>query len=328
MPPTHEVPTLDEIDLPLADRRDGKVRRSWRWPDETHGPQRLFCTTDRLSAFDRVLACVPHKGQVLNQLAGWWFANTSDVVANHVVELPDPNLLLARAASPLPVEVIVRGYITGVTSTSLWTRYAAGQRHIDGHHLADGLRQHDALATPLITPTTKADNGEHDEPLSEADVVARSLVAAPLWDQVRTAALAVFARGQARAAAAGLILADTKYEFGLDVAGELMLIDEVHTPDSSRYWDAATYDQRRRDGLDPESFDKEPVRRAFAAMGYRGDGPLPSVDPAVWTTTSQRYVEAYERLTGLTFVPGEQPIVERITAWCTKALQEVVDAST
>jgi phosphoribosylaminoimidazole-succinocarboxamide synthase len=307
---------LDEIDLPLPDRQIGKVRRSWQWPTTNGSSARLFCTTDRLSAFDRVLACVPHKGQVLNQLAAWWFDETRDVVANHVIGVPDPNLLIAVAAQPLSVEVIVRGYITGVTSTSLWTRYHAGQRYIDGHHLPDGLQQHDQLPHAVITPTTKATNGAHDSPLSERDVVDQGLVAEPLWNQVHDVALELFARGQQRAAAAGLMLADTKYEFGLDEHGALMAIDEMHTPDSSRYWDAATYSERRSGGLDPESFDKEPVRRAFAELGYRGDGPMPLVDTTVWSMASSRYVECFERLTGTAFVPGAQPIAPRITSWC------------
>lgn len=316
MPPAPETTpgagrpdVLWEIDLPLPDRIAGKVRRSWALAND----RRLFVTTDRLSAFDRVLAAVPGKGQVLNQLAAWWFAETADVIANHVIAVPDPNVLVAVATRPLPVEVIVRAHITGVTSTSLWTRYADGARLIDGHHLPDGLHQHDELPEPLITPTTKPSDGSHDEPISEAEVVSRGLVDAATWDQVREAALAVFARGRAVAAAAGLILADTKYEFGRAPDGTVMLIDEMHTPDSSRYWDGATYEARRAAGLDPESFDKEPVRRAFAALGYRGDGVPPVVDDAVWSDTADRYRAAYERLTGLRFVPGSIPVAERVT---------------
>ena len=205
------VNTLPDLELPLPDRRAGKVRISWALPDE----RRLFVTTDRLSAFDRIVAVVPWKGQVLNQLAAWWFERTADIVPNHVLSLPDPNALIAINATPLPVEVVVRGVITGVTDTSLWRQYAEGARTIYGHQLPDGLHKNEILPSALITPTTKAEAGGHDEPISVDDVAARGLVEPQLWSQVCDAALAVFARGQQVAAAAGLILADTKYEFGL-----------------------------------------------------------------------------------------------------------------
>ena len=262
----HE-PFLD-IDLPLDDRRDGKVRVSYAYGEG----RRLFITTDRLSAFDRVIAGVPYKGQVLNQLSAWWFERTADVVANHVVDLPDPNVLVARAVQPLPVEVVVRGYITGVTSTSLWRQYADGARTIYGYHFSDGLRKNTELPSAIVTPTTKAEHGGHDEPLSPSDVTRKGLVATDLWQTVESAALELFARGQEIARRSGLILADTKYEFGTTPAGELLLIDEVHTPDSSRYWVAATYEERLSADDEPESLDKEVVRRALISAGYDGNG--------------------------------------------------------
>jgi phosphoribosylaminoimidazole-succinocarboxamide synthase len=301
------APFLD-IDLPLGDRRDGKVRVSYAYG----AGQRLFITTDRLSAFDRVIAGVPYKGQVLNQLSGWWFERTADVVANHVVDLPDPNVLVARSAQPLPVEVIVRGYITGVTSTSLWRQYADGSRTIYGYHFPDGLRKNTDLPSAIVTPTTKAEHGGHDEPLSPSDVTRKGLVATPLWRSVEQAALELFARGQELARQAGLILADTKYEFGTTPAGELMLIDEVHTPDSSRYWVADSYEARLSADEEPESLDKEVVRRALIDAGYDGNGSPPTLAPAVWEATSHRYIDAYERLTGLTFQPGSYPVEDRI----------------
>jgi phosphoribosylaminoimidazole-succinocarboxamide synthase len=301
------APFLD-IDLPLADRRDGKVRVSYAFGDD----RRVFITTDRLSAFDRVIAGVPFKGQVLNQLSGWWFARTADVVANHVIDLPDPNVLVAHSAQPLPVEVVVRGYITGVTSTSLWRQYADGARTIYGYHFSDGLRKNSALPAAIITPTTKAEHGGHDEPLSTADVVTKGLVAADLWHEVEAAALELFARGQQLATQSGLILADTKYEFGITAEGQLLLIDEVHTPDSSRYWVADTYEARSSAGEEPESLDKEVVRRALIDAGYDGHGQPPALDQAVWEATSQRYIDAYQRLTGLTFQPGSYPVQDRI----------------
>jgi phosphoribosylaminoimidazole-succinocarboxamide synthase len=300
-----------ECELPLPDRRAGKVRVSYALA----GGRRLFVTTDRLSAFDRVLAGVPFKGQVLNQLAAWWFRTTADLVPNHLLDTPDPNATVAVAAQPLPVEVVVRGHITGVTSTSLWRQYADGQRVLYGHRLPEGLRKNEPLPTPLVTPTTKAEAGTgHDQPISCADVTARGLVAPDVWDQVQAAALAVFDRGRAIAHAAGLILADTKYEFGLGPDGSVLLIDEVHTPDSSRYWIAATYAERLAAGEEPESLDKEPVRQALAAAGYTGEGEPPALDPSVWTTTAQRYVEAYERLTSIPFEPGSYPVLPRLLA--------------
>ncbi|HRE02441.1 MAG TPA: phosphoribosylaminoimidazolesuccinocarboxamide synthase, partial [Ilumatobacteraceae bacterium] len=227
--PVAKLPApFTDIELPLPDRRVGKVRVSYELPDD----ERLFVTTDRLSAFDRIVAAVPYKGQVLNELAAWWFANTADIVPNHVRGVPDPNATIGVSARPLPVEVIVRGYITGVTSTSLWKRYADGERVIYGYELPDGLTEHQRLATPLITPTTKAEGGAHDEALTCAEVASSGLVAPALWQRVQDVALALFAKGQQIAADAGLILADTKYEFGLDPDGELIIIDEMHTPDS------------------------------------------------------------------------------------------------
>jgi len=297
-----------DVRLALPDERVGKVRVSYALADD----RRLFVTTDRLSAFDRVLAGVPYKGQVLNELAAFWFSRTADLVPNHVVSVPDPNVLVARSATPLPVEVIVRGHITGVTSTSLWTRYAAGQRVIDGHALPDGIRKNNALPHPIITPTTKGGDGAHDEPLSCADVVERRLVDPRIWEETMVAALAVFERGRTIAAAAGLILADTKYEFGLDPDGRLMLIDEVHTPDSSRFWLADSYEERLARGEEPESLDKEVVRRALADAGYRGDGEPPALRPEVWWQTSERYIHAYERLTGTVFRRATYPVGERL----------------
>ncbi|MGD9702206.1 MAG: phosphoribosylaminoimidazolesuccinocarboxamide synthase [Acidimicrobiia bacterium] len=304
------VVPFTEIDLALPDPRVGKVRVSYALP----GERRLFVTTDRLSAFDRVIAGVPYKGQVLNQLAAWWFAETGDIVANHAIAVPDPNVLIGTAATPLPVEVVVRGHITGVTSTSLWKRYADGERTIYGYRFPDGLRKNTALPTPIVTPTTKAAAGGHDEALTCADVTDKGYLEARLWARVQEAALAVFARGQQVAAAAGLILADTKYEFGLGPGGDLLLIDEVHTPDSSRFWEAASYDERLAAGEEPESLDKEVIRRALIDAGYAGDGPPPVLPAEVWQATTARYVAAYERITGLAFDPGSYPVADRIKA--------------
>ena len=299
-----------DVTLPLEDRRVGKVRVSYALPDH----ERLLITTDRLSAFDRVVAAVPYKGQVLNQLAAWWFAQTAGIIDNHVVSVPDPNALVAVEARTLPVEVVVRGYITGVTSTSLWRQYDEGARTIYGFEFPDGLQKNTALPEAIITPTTKAEGGAHDEPLSCDDVVAQGLVKPELWLRVQEAALEVFAFGQQTAAAAGLILADTKYEFGLGPEGELLLIDEVHTPDSSRFWVAETYEERLAAGEDPESLDKEPIRKWLGAAGYKGDGDSPALPDEVVAETTRRYISAYKRLTGRAFEPGEYPVEDRLVA--------------
>lgn len=302
------VSTLASFDLPLSGRISGKVREIW----PLAGGRRLLVTTDRLSAFDRVIGAVPHKGQVLNQLSAWWFAQTADIVANHLIEIPDPNALVAVDASPLPVEVVVRGRLTGSTSTSLLPRYQAGERVLYGHRLPDDLEPHGPLAEPLITPTTKAQEGGHDQPVTGDEVVGRGLVTEELWVEVQRVALELFGRGQRVAAAAGFVLADTKYEFGLGPDGRLLLIDEVHTPDSSRFWSAASLEERLAAGLPPESFDKEPVRLALRTLGYSGGGPPPRMPTAAWAETSARYIALFEALTSETFEPGDRPVPERL----------------
>jgi phosphoribosylaminoimidazole-succinocarboxamide synthase len=306
---------LDDLELPLPDRRVGKVRMSWALPDE----RRLFVTSDRLSAFDRILGLVPGKGQMLNQLAWWWFHELEPITAHHALALPDPNVLVARNAAPLPVEVIVRRAITGVTTTSLWKRYEHGQRIIDGHTMRDGLRKNELLPHAIITPTTKGDPGQHDEPLSVADVVLKNLVEPQLWADVCETALAIFAHGEKVAERAGLVLADTKYEFGTAADGTLLLIDEVHTPDSSRYWERSTYEERLAGNQEPESLDKEIIRRAFADCGYRGDGPIPELPQQIWDDLAAGYQRTYERLTGLPFVKAATPIQPRIIGALTTA---------
>ena len=294
---------LGTVDVPgLGEKIEGKVRDIYQ-----RAGQRILITTDRVSAFDRVLGLIPYKGQVLNQLSAWWFEQTADIVGNHVISIPDPNVTIAHEAKLLPVEVIVRGYITGVTKTSLWYLYDQGHREPYGILLPEGLQKNDALPTPIITPTTKAEKGQHDERLTRAEILERRLVDPDLWIEVERAALAVFARGQEVASRAGLILVDTKYEFGL-VDGRLVLIDEIHTPDSSRYWIADTY----QPGSEPQNFDKEFLRKWFAAQGYRGDGPAPTMPDDFVAQVAARYITAYEKLTGLTFQPGEQPVADRI----------------
>lgn len=306
---------IDEVDLAALDKvSSGKVREIYRLAGYL-----VLVTTDRLSAFDRILGVVPFKGQVLNQLSAFWFEQTRDVVNNHLVAVPDENVSIVRPCSPLPVEVIVRGYITGVTSTALWYRYAKGERTIYGLDFPDGLKKNDPLPAPIVTPTTKARDGGHDERLSSAEVTKRGLVEPELWSEVCSVAIKLFVRGQEIASQAGLILVDTKYEFGLDNEDNLCLIDEVHTPDSSRYWKRDTYHERKSGGLEPENFDKEFIRLRYAAKGYRGDGePMPMPEDLA-VEASQRYIAIYEVLTGRTFAPGELPagprIARRLQAW-------------
>ncbi len=285
-----------------GEKQTGKVRDIY-----SQDGQRVLITTDRVSAFDRVLGAIPFKGQVLNQLSAWWFDQVRDVVANHVIAVPDPNVTIAHEAEVLPVEVIVRGYITGVTSTSLWTLYDKGERKPYGISLPDGLKKNDPLPTPIITPTTKATGGAHDERLTRDEILEQGLVERSLWEQVEQSALAIFARGQQVARQAGLILVDTKYEFGL-IDGKLALVDEVHTPDSSRYWIADTLVP----GQEPQNFDKEFLRLWFVEHGYRGEGQPPPMPAEFIAQAAERYIAAYERLTGLTFMPGEQPADARI----------------
>lgn len=306
---------LGETNLPLPNKQTGKVREWYDLP----GGKRLIITTDRLSAFDRILARVPYKGQVLNQLSAWWFEQTKDIIPNHLLSVPDPNVSIVTEVEPLMVEVIVRGYISGVTSTALWYRYSLGERSIYGYDFPEGLQKNQALPEPIITPTTKGGATGHDERLTCAEVVSKGILDEETWSQVQEAALSIFKRGQALAKQAGLILVDTKYEFGRVPDGGVMLIDEVHTPDSSRFWKADTYESLFVEGKEPENFDKEFVRIAYADKGYRGDGEIPSMPDSLWAAASERYITMYEMLTGNTFEAGEYPVEQRLVENLKKA---------
>ncbi len=285
----------------LGERIEGKVRDIY-----LQDSQRVLITTDRVSAFDQVLGAIPYKGQVLNQLSAWWFDLVSDIVSSHVISIPDPNVTIGAEADALPVEVIVRGYITGVTSTSLWTLYDQGVDRPYGLDLPEGLSKNDPLPQAVITPTTKATGGAHDERLTSAEVVENGLVAPELWEQVQQVALAIFERGQQVASDAGLVLVDTKYEFGL-IDGDLVIIDEMHTPDSSRYWIEDSLEAG-----EPQNYDKEFLRLWFVEQGYRGDGPAPNMPDEFVARVAARYIDAYERLTGEAFQPAAQPAADRI----------------
>ncbi len=300
---------LDTVDLDWPfDREQGKVRDSFFLPEN----RRLIVTTDRLSAFDVILTRIPFKGQVLNQLSAFWFEQTADLIPNHIIAVPDPNVSLVHECEMLPVEVVVRGYITGETKTALWYRYSLGERHIYGYDFPDGMTKNEQLPESIITPTTKGRKGEHDELITCAEVVERGLLDAETWKQIQIAALAIFKRGQEIAQKGGLILVDTKYEFGRAPDGTLMIIDEVHTPDSSRFWVAESYEERIANGLEPENFDKEFLRLWYAEQGYRGDGAPPAATDDLIAQLSQRYIACYEKLTGQTFEPGSYPADPRI----------------
>ena len=294
--------------LPLANPHSGKVRD---WYDLSAG-HRLIVTSDRLSAFDCNLAVVPYKGQVLNQLSAWWFEQARPIIANHMLSVPDPNAMVVVQVETFPVEVIVRGYITGVTSTALWRRYELGEREIYGYTFPEGLRKNQALPQPIITPTTKGGPTGHDERLTCRQVTEQGLLDPSTWERVQAAALALFKQGQATAARAGMILVDTKYEFGRAPDGKILLIDEVHTPDSSRFWKASNYQERFEKGEEAENFDKEFIRLAYVEHGYRGEGEPPAMPLDLWAQASQRYIDIFERLTGETFIPGSYPVGPRL----------------
>ena len=291
----------------LGERYEGKVRDNY-----SRDGRRFIVVTDRISAFDRILGTIPFKGQVLNRLAAWWFERTRSVAKNHFVRLPDPNVLECIECRPLPVEMVVRAYITGATSTSMWTHYAAGERTFCGHELPEGLVKIQRLERPLLTPATKAPMGQHDVSASRAEILARGGITEAEFDRAAEMSIALFAAGQKVCAERGLILVDTKYELGKTADGEIVVIDEIHTPDSSRFWIEATYAERFASGIDPEPLDKDFVRRYFTALDYRGDGEPPALPNEVRVGAARRYIEAYERITGETFTPDTEPPLPRI----------------
>ncbi|WP_323042509.1 phosphoribosylaminoimidazolesuccinocarboxamide synthase [Gemmobacter sp.] len=298
--------TLTEAVIPeLPNYYRGKVRDCYDLPDTGEGERRILIASDRLSAFDRILACIPWKGQVLTGVARHWFDRTGDICPNHVLAYPDPNVVIGRKLEILPVEVVVRGYLAGTTGTSVLTMYKQGVRQMYGHTLPDGLRDNQALPAPIITPTSKAFDGGHDEPLTAAEIVAQGLLPKALWDRVTEVALALFERGQAAAADQGLILVDTKYEFGLDADGMLRIADEIHTPDSSRYWKAEGYAEAFAAGSRPPSFDKDVIRSWVAARcdPYKDD--VPEIPGDMIAHTSATYIDAFEAITGSRFIPDE-----------------------
>jgi phosphoribosylaminoimidazole-succinocarboxamide synthase len=304
---------LAEAAIPeLPNHYRGKVRDNYDLPDG----RRIIIATDRLSAFDRIITAVPLKGQVLNQIARFWFDATRDICPNHVIEYPDPNVLVCRHLTILPVEIVVRDYLTGTTATSIWPIYRDGRREIYGIRFPDGLRENEKLPQTIVTPTTKAADGGHDAPLTAAEIVERGLLGAQKWRLVSELALSLFACGRAIARARGLILADTKYEFGLDADGRILLADEIHTPDSSRYWLAPSYEDRFGVGERPESLDKDFIRRWVAARCDPYRDPIPAIPRAVVAEAARIYVDVFETITGEAFVLPDPavPVLDRIRA--------------
>lgn len=290
----------EKKNLPFRLVKQGKVRDLYASQNDSE----IVCvTTNRQSAFDRVLTHVPYKGQVTNMTSAWWFFQTESIVPNALVSVPHPYVTIMKKLTPLPVEIIVRGYMTGSTKTSLWTAYDQGARTYCGHTFPDGLVRHQALDRPIVTPTTK---GSVDVPMSGEELVDRGYLTETQWRFVSEAAMKLFEHGQREAAKHGLILVDTKYEFGVDDRGDIRLMDEVHTPDSSRYWLPDTYEARVRDGLIPESVDNDLLRNWYQSNcdPYR-DTDLPEAPPELVDELSRRYVYLFETITGLEWTPAE-----------------------
>jgi len=307
--------TVDKINFPGAkSQHSGKVREGF----ELDGNKRAIVVSDRISAFDFVLGTVPFKGQVLNQITTWWFKKLDGVVPHHMISMPDPNVALVKSVKVLPIEIIVRGYLTGTTKTSSWYAYQNLNREICGLTMPAGMKKDEKFPEYMVTPTTKPTAaGEHDEAISREEIIEQGLVSAEVYDLAAEYALKMFALGQKVAAERGLILVDTKYEMGIDADGNLIVIDEVHTPDSSRYWIADTYDERMAKGEAPEALSKEFVREAIVDQGY--DVNDLSVNPAKFlnddlrVAAAMKYIELYETMTGEKFeFPAEGDATSRI----------------
>ncbi len=304
--------TLNDLDDgfgSLGEHYSGKVRENF-----SRDGERIIIVTDRVSAFDVVLGTIPFKGQVLNGLARYWFDLTKEVFPNHVIDVPDAQVMRAIECEPIHVEFVVRGYLTGVSSTSIWRAYEGGARSFCGHDLAEGMKKHQKLPENIVTPSTKAAKGEHDKSVSKNELFEMGVIEAEEFDRLEARCLELFAFGQRVAADRGMILVDTKYELGRKPDGEVVLIDEIHTPDSSRYWYADTYGQSMERGEAPKSLDKEFVRRWLVDQGYRGDGKPPALPAEIRVEAARRYIETFERLTGETFEPATQAPLPRIKA--------------
>ena len=298
---------LEKTNFNIGKRYEGKVRDNYLL-----GDKRLIITTDRISAFDRVLCTIPFKGQVLNQTSAFWFEKTKDIVKNHVLQVPDPNVTVARECKLIPVEMVVRGYLTGVTTTSAWYNYEKGVRDFCGNKLPDGMKKDQKFDKPIITPSTKAEKGAHDESVSGEEMIKRGIVDEKIYRQMEKVAIELYNFGKELVAKNNLILVDTKYEFGLDEDGNLTLIDEIHTPDSSRFWIKDTYDKLFSEGKEPQKLDKEYVRQFLANKGFIGEGEIPEIPDEVKIEAAKRYIKAYEMITGQVFKTEVGDVNERI----------------
>jgi phosphoribosylaminoimidazole-succinocarboxamide synthase len=305
---------LDDTSFPGLPGRPGKVRDTYDLGDRI-----MLVTTDRQSAFDRVLASIPFKGAVLNQVSGFWFENTRGIVANQVLSIPDPNVTIAKKCTVFPIEFVVRNYLTGSTDTSAWTLYSRGIRTICGNPLPEGMVKNQKFERPILTPTTKAH--DHDESISAEEIIKRGIIDKEMWCRLEAIVFGLFEYGTRVAAKNGLILVDTKYELGLDANGEILLIDEVHTPDSSRYWLAESFAERLAAGKEPENIDKEFLRLWFRdhCDPYK-DAILPPAPEELVIELSARYIRLYEMITGKDFIVEEGlPVKERIVGNLKKA---------
>jgi len=315
---------LTDAEFPeLPDFYRGKVRDAYGLPDG----RRLLISTDRQSAFDQVLAAVPFKGQVLTQTARYWFDETADICPNHVISYPDPNVAMVKNLDMLPIEMVVRDYMTGSTETSIWPMYERGERVLYGHEFPDGLKKNQKLPGTIITPTTKAAQGDHDAPITEAEILETQLVTTEQWYELAEKSLALFARGRELAAKNGLILVDTKYEFGLDENGAIVVADEIHTPDSSRFWLADSYLARFEAGENPDSLDKEFLRLWIAGKCDPYKDPIPEIPAATLIEFSEKYIALFEKVTGQSFekAPATISVRDRIRQALSKELPDFFD---
>ena len=302
----------------LPNQEHGKVRDSYSLSNGL----RVMISSDRQSAFDQVLAAVPFKGQVLNQVAQFWFEQTADICPNHILNVPDPNVVIGKNLEMLPIEMVVRDYMTGSTETSIWPMYERGERTLYGHAFPEGLSKNQKLPGTIITPTTKAAQGEHDAPITADQILAQNVLTEAQWTEVSEKSLALFARGREIAAKNGLILVDTKYEFGLDKKGIITIADEIHTPDSSRFWIASSYAERLAQGKEPESLDKEFLRLWIAERCDPYKDPIPDIPAETIIEFSEKYIRLFEQVTGQTFIKPDLGVSvrDRIYANLAKAL--------
>ncbi|MBN2423050.1 phosphoribosylaminoimidazolesuccinocarboxamide synthase [Candidatus Woesearchaeota archaeon] len=295
--------TLQKTDLSIGEKYQGKVRDNYFVDDKI-----IMITSDRISAFDHVLGTIPFKGQVLNQISLFWFNMTRDIVKNHLIESPDPNVMVTKKCKKIPIEMVVRGYLTG----SLWRAYEKGERILYGIKFNQGLKKQQKFGMPIVTPSTKEEYGKHDMPITQKEIIEKGILPREQYEKIEEAAVKLFERGTKIAADNNLILVDTKYEFGLDENDEIVLIDEIHTPDSSRFWVKDKYKDLFNQGRDQERLDKEHLRKWLMAKGFSGEGTPPKLDDDIRMQVAMMYIDLYQRITGQEFKPEAGNVLERI----------------